>query len=292
MEKQDIINYIMNTPDNTNPAVLSSIIDEFLEERENLIGKEALIEYAMYTSHNANPAVIGSLVDQLIPDVPTENPWLCFTAEEAGSTVKMNKIGSAPAVELEYSVDGGMTWSPFTVGSTEVTLSSIGDKMYLRGDNTTFASSTSMYNYFVMTGKIAASGKITSIIDSSMEATTLATYCYYGMFNGCTSLTTAPELPATELADYCYASMFNGCTSLTVAPELPATTLATQCYAGMFSNCLSLNYIKLNYTGTFSTSYFSIWVLNVSDTGDFYYNGTDITTGSYAIPEEWTVHTF
>jgi hypothetical protein len=47
------------------------------------------------------------------------------------------------------------------------------------------------------------------------------------MFDGCTSLTTAPALPATTLAANCYSYMFYGCTSLTSAPALPATTLTT-----------------------------------------------------------------
>lgn len=34
------------------------------------------------------------------------------------------------------------------------------------------------------------------------------------MFQGCTSLTTAPVLPATTLTNYGYSGMFNGCTSL------------------------------------------------------------------------------
>ena len=34
------------------------------------------------------------------------------------------------------------------------------------------------------------------------------------MFSDCTSLTTAPELPATTLANFCYYNMFNNCTSL------------------------------------------------------------------------------
>ena len=34
------------------------------------------------------------------------------------------------------------------------------------------------------------------------------------MFSGCTSLTQAPELPATTLANYCYKGMFSGCTRL------------------------------------------------------------------------------
>ena len=73
-----------------------------------------------------------------------------------------------------------------------------------------------------------------------LPATTLADWCYYMMFYGCTSLTTAPELPATKLADGCYTSMFTGCTSLTTAPELPATTLARYCYNSMFNDCTSL----------------------------------------------------
>ena len=73
-----------------------------------------------------------------------------------------------------------------------------------------------------------------------LPATTLSTSCYLGMFAGCTSLITAPELPATTLASNCYYGMFDGCTSLVTAPELPATTLKSSCYAYMFKNCDSL----------------------------------------------------
>ena len=69
---------------------------------------------------------------------------------------------------------------------------------------------------------------------------TLANHCYDNMFRGCTSLTTAPELPATTMAINCYSSMFSGCTSLTTAPELPVTTLMEACYFSMFSDCTSL----------------------------------------------------
>jgi len=73
-----------------------------------------------------------------------------------------------------------------------------------------------------------------------LPATALTSNCYYGMFNGCTSLTQAPELPATVMANYCYGRMFYGCTSLTQAPELPATYLAEGCYSYMFYGCISL----------------------------------------------------
>ena len=86
--------------------------------------------------------------------------------------------------------------------------------------------------------------------------------------------------------------MFNGCTALTTAPELPATTLANSCYQNMFSGCYNLNTIKLGYTGNFAnapSSAFNNWVSGVASTGTFYYNGSDTTTGVNAIPTGWTV---
>ena len=169
---------------------------------------------------------------------------LCFTAEEAGSTVAMqvNK-SSAPTVTLETSYDGEI-WEPFSVGETTITLPKVGDKIYFRagsGGNTKFANSVSEYNCFSMMGVVAASGNIMSLLDGENMTDALpGTYCYASMFKGCTSLVNAPELPATTLADNCYASMFNGCTSLAQAPELPATTLAINCYSNMFNRCTSL----------------------------------------------------
>ena len=73
-----------------------------------------------------------------------------------------------------------------------------------------------------------------------LPATIMKNSCYLRMFYCCSSLTEAPELPATTLANGCYDSMFAGCTSLTVGPELPATTLATSCYQNMFWGCTAL----------------------------------------------------
>ena len=83
----------------------------------------------------------------------TEKVWgksepLCFTAEEANSTVAMKKNGSAPTVSLEYSTNGN-TWSPFVVGTTTVTLANVGDKVYMRATNagnTGIGRSMSDYN--------------------------------------------------------------------------------------------------------------------------------------------------
>ena len=83
----------------------------------------------------------------------------------------------------------------------------------------------------------------------SLPATTLAWGCYTGMFRSCTSLTTVPSdyLPATTLAEQCYNSMFYRCSNLTTAPSLPATTLAQRCYSYMFRSCTSLTTVPSDY---------------------------------------------
>ena len=175
----------------------------------------------------------GVTVWSSVPD------YLCFTAEESNSTVAMY-VNESPTKgqTFETSTDGS-NWSVFTPGTTTITLANVGDKVFFRGDNTTVCESSSIYYKFDMSGKIAASGNVMSLLDKTCKSVTISSdYCYYRMFDGCTSLTTAPALPATTLASYCYSGMFGGCTSLTTAPALPATTLASYCYSGMFSGTL------------------------------------------------------
>lgn len=124
-----------------------------------------------------------------------------------------------------------------------------------------------------------------------LPATTLVRSCYYGMFRDCTSLSTAPELPATTLDNNCYDGMFYGCTSLTTAPELPATTLANYCYYKMFNGCENLSEITMLATNI-SASYCLInWVSGVSSTGTFvkHPDMTTLPSGISGIPEGWTV---
>lgn len=174
-----------------------------------------------------------------------ELDYLCFTAEKAGSTVSMKKYGSPSLPALETSTNGVIPWTDFIPGTTTITLANVGDKVYFRKNGkeaaTTFSNDNINYASFVMTGKIAASGNIMSLIDRSCETTAIpCNYCFNKLFWNCTSLTAAPKLPATTLKEYCYEEMFYLCTSLISAPELPATTLTTDCYFGMFSDCISL----------------------------------------------------
>ena len=209
-------------------------------------------------------------VEQWIKDHygPKLDEPLCFTAEEANSTLHLDKVGSPDAISLETSTDGNVwtdySWTDST-GDT-LTLANIGDKVYMRAknENQTIGNSTSKYYKFVMTGKIASSGNIQTLLKADGSRTDVPAYCYQSMFRNCSSLTTALELPATTLAAGCYGNMFFGCTSLTQAPELPATTLANYCYSNMFYNCSSLTQAPELPATTLATSCYSNMFYNCS----------------------------
>ena len=242
-----------------------------------------------------------------------EPDYLCFTST-GDSTVAMTQTGtpntSANKV-IQYKLNDGQ-WQNWDLSA--VTLHD-GDKMYLKSDDEIPVSeSNEIYKQFVITGSIAASGNIMSLLNFSdtltdyafsrlflsctsltaapyLPATTLATACYSIMFEGCTSLTTAPALPATTLQFSCYYQMFYNCTSLTQAPELPATELAQYCYSRMFQGCSNLNYVKAMFTNLVSNALYN-WLTNVSPTGTFVKNTAATWDNTDAkIPSGWTVQT-
>jgi len=154
-----------------------------------------------------------------------------------GNGTSTQVYGNSPNVKILGSGDGFQT-------------KAYGNTMSLL-DEEGFATKTDLPEATsVFSGLFSENTTLTDASELLLPATTLTVGCYYGMFNGCTSLTTAPKLPATTMATGCYRGMFEGCTSLTTAPKLPATTLAKSCYYTMFFNCTSLTsaYVKAAYT--------------------------------------------
>ncbi len=118
---------------------------------------------------------------------------LCFTAEQANSTLYMfRNTTSAPLVSLMYSTDEGETWSDMVAStaaaSTKITLANVGDKVWIKAGpngNTAFSSSTTTRNAnrFVMTGKLAASGNIMSLLNGEQQLDTISsTYAFTNLF--------------------------------------------------------------------------------------------------------------
>ena len=211
-----------------------------------------------------------------------------------------SSVNSNYMTSISYSTDNGKTWTTTNVDNTVQTITTptinSGDKVLWKGVGKQLSVSSSGINYssnFSSTGNFNACGNIMSLLygddfseqtifssDSSynfcyifndntkilsaenlnLPAIILTNSCYYGMFNNCSSLTTAPELPATTMWSFCYSDMFNGCTALTTAPVLPAATLANYCYYQMFYNCSSLITAPELHAATLATScYYSMF---------------------------------
>lgn len=192
-----------------------------------------------------------------------DKDYLCFTAEQTNSTVKLEKSWTPTAINLETSTDW-QTRSDYTFGNA-ITLSAIWDKVYRRNKSETvtgFSTSTSNYYKFVLSWLIAASGDLNFLLCKNSTDTLLNNYYYFCfLFVSQTSLTMPPKITTTWLNNYCYYQTFNWCTNLRWLPKLPAIEMKQNCYQNMFYWCSS---IKLSSTKT--------W--------DY--------TQLYRIPTEWT----
>lgn len=223
------------------------------------------------------------------PEPEPEKDYLCFTST-GDSTVAMHQEGTPDISDgkvIQYKLNDGQwqTWDLSAVSLHD------GDKMYLKSDDEIPTGEKDgfdeIYKCFVMTGSIAASGNIMSLLNFS---NTLPNFAFYSLFKRCTSLTQAPSLPATTLAPRCYYKMFDSCSSLTKAPELPATTLERNCYAFMFINCSKLNYVKAMFITNQNLTALQQWLDYVSPTGTFIKSKDATWSNSDAgIPTGWTV---
>ena len=232
------------------------------------VGKNKISVLGITVADWDNTGIIteGSKAEHIIP-------YVTFKAEEA-QTFKMTTTGTYEIKGLEYSVNNG-EWKT-VVANTEVPFGGDKGDLRLRGTNHNgTAKDESYYSTIKFTDEtvnVACTGDIRTLLDwknynivktdnarfcslfetcsvltsaPELPATKLADCCYYYMFYKCTNLTSAPVLPATTLAQECYSNMFTECTNLTSAPELPATKLAVHCYYGMFSNCPKLSSVTM-----------------------------------------------
>ena len=229
------------------------------------VGKNKISVLGITVADWDNTGIIteGSKAEQIIP-------YVTFKAN-GKQTFQMTAVPDYEISGLEYSVNNDEKWRKVEKDG-EISFGGEYGDLRLRGTNHNgTAKDEAYYSTIKFTDKtvnVACTGDIRTLLDwknynivktdnarfcslfencsvltsaPELPATTLADNCYSFMFYGCTSLTSAPDLPATKLAENCYNSMFFGCTSLTSAPELKATELAVSCYNSMFQDCTNLN---------------------------------------------------
>lgn len=195
---------------------------------------------------------------------------VCFKAD-GEQTVTITKVGSAPAITMQYSYDG-VNWDAWDLSALPFGGST---KVYVRGvGNARLGTDSKNYNKitFGTDSYVYVSGVLEALLDGENEVQTytyayilsrlfhgqtalrsvenlrfeaqssIAANVYSYMFYGCSNLLYAPKSLSIESfsGGYECAYMFSKCTSLIKAPKLPATTLSTRCYQRMFGNCTSL----------------------------------------------------
>ena len=222
-----------------------------------------------------------------------ENVYLKGIAKQLGNNSTGVNINSSADINASGNimsllyVDDYKDKVEFPKGSENTFNSLFKDNKHLiSAENLILTATTVSTCYFAM-----FNGCTSLTTAPQLPATTLNYECYSFMFQDCTSLTTAPELHATTLAYGCYFCMFYGCTSLTTAPQLPATTLDGECYKYMFLGCSSLNSITMLATDISAYNCLYNWVSGVSKTGTFTKSPemTTLPTGPSGIPSGWTV---
>lgn len=212
-----------------------------------------------------------------------------------GGTITLTRNGNPIPVTLEYSLDGGATWTTWSEVGYERTLTlAAGGRVWLRNASNTstgFSTSSEYYYNFAFSDTVYAYGDTRSLLCAKPSDGIITAYAFAYLFIDCATLMTAPELPAISLDAHCYEYMFFDCTSLVTAPELPAMSLATYCYAGMFSDCTSLNDVTMLTTDISATNCLKNWLYYVAAAGTLHTDSrlTGIPTDSPSgIPTGWT----
>lgn len=244
------------------------------------------IDNAYVGSDQAEKMYLGSdVVWPLVPDYP--NTYMTVEALSSGNFYVRSE-------NFEFSKNGG-AW---TSGLNNRTIPlSEGDKVMFR--HNTNSSFPGMFSGNTMDFKVYGNIESMEYGDNFSGATTVKTNSGFSQyFQNCTGLVDSGNLilPATTLKNTCYYRMFKGCTSLTTAPELPAPQILNNSYKEMFSGCSALNYIKCLATSmtTDSTTY---WVLDVQTNSGTFIKDPSVRVGAGyfwaigigGVPENWTV---
>ena len=211
---------------------------------------------------------------------------------DAEGSINIIKSGTPADLVLRIRTNGG-DWSPsitFQETST-IPLPANGYVDFDGSENIYYGVLGYSGNIYKISAdvKFSVSGDIMSLCSSDLYNSAFAF-----LFQNARNLVDASGLILPSVTEAkCYSSMFYGCTSLTTAPELPATTLADGCYQSMFRGCSNLKYLKCLATnistGSSSPTTYN-WVRDVPSGGTFVKKaGVTWPTGASGIPKNWTV---
>ena len=109
--------------------------------------------------------------------------YLKLTSLAIGGSMSLLKNGTPDEFSLEYSTDDGNSWHDYAE-SQVIPLNEDKSVMFRRKGNATqvFSKDYNNYWHFVLNGTWKASGNIMSLLDASMESTTVGKYAFARLF--------------------------------------------------------------------------------------------------------------
>lgn len=254
--------------------------------REKFV-KGVLSDVVFYDSEDDMPDVLEQDTYYIISKSRSAmyNTPLTMTALDDGIQVSFTQN------TIYYSLNDGNTWDTLSPGDSTPAVK-LGGTVMFRCTTPTISESTGI-GTFTVSGRFSLSGNVLSMLfgDSMAQFDDISSYKYAfrNLFSGCTGLTTVSKsfLPAQILSEGCYWGMFYGCTALTTAPDLPATKLVDYCYRDMFSGCTSLSRMKVLFIEQVDNA-IETWMYNVSTTGMFI-KMSNTNWDNTVIPSTWTI---
>lgn len=170
------------------------------------------------------------------PPAPAAD-YMYFEAVQANSTVSMmSTLATAP--DLEYSTDGEtwQEWQHTTTTEDEmtihtfdtITLSAIGDKVYLKGVNPSgyMDMANNIFSLFSLSGSIHCHGNAQTLVDGdnpTLISKSMPMFSDMMLTSELSAvLLSAPYFPATTVHEFDYMYTFAGCTGLVEAAEFGA----------------------------------------------------------------------
>lgn len=190
--------------------------------------------------------------NEVYGELDQRNVPLTFTVLQSGSTIQLISTGSPDAVSLEYSCDGTW-WYTFQGG---LFTPGVNMKLMLRAksSNNAFSKDSSNYYAFQMTGKVAVSGNVMSLLDKDCKKRNIPDYCFYNLFNNCPAIVSAPLIYCANIGNCGCSYMFSNCTNLSEGAEINCESIGDLGCYNMFafsSNMVSVPNINVKSIGSY-----------------------------------------
>ena len=187
-----------------------------------------------------------NMIYNVIDRKKKENPYLMFYAPNVFLVGFTNPGWNGM---MEVSTDA-ITWQEYNGANTRAVMSDGQYRLFFRGKNNTVITgeqnlTDSHFNIMspIQGMRMSCEGSVETLLDyetyESGGHPPMDNFCFACMFIK-QQLINSPRLTSPVLSENCYFGMFFGCSYMSTIPALAATNLPKQCYTIMFKGCSNI----------------------------------------------------